>query len=150
MKVKLICNYHEKDEIIEKIKDAEFSVTEHNPDFILIDLKFHKDHLIGKGEDSTFVILNASEIMYIECYDNQSFAYVNGKEYTIDEKLYEVEGLFATKGFVRVNKSAVVNIHHIKHIKPTYNTKFIITMNDGHVIDVTRTYYYIFKKYLGL
>lgn len=150
MKVKLICHHEEKEKIIQNIKDAEFSLTEQNPDYILIDMKFHKDHLIGKDQDSTFVILNAPDIMYIENCDTMTYACVKGKKYLIEEKLYEVEGLFATKGFVRVNKSAVVNINHISHIKPTYNTKFIITMKDGHVIDVTRTYYYIFKKYLGL
>jgi DNA-binding LytR/AlgR family response regulator len=43
-----------------------------------------------------------------------------------------------------------VAVHHIKSIRPALTQKFLLTLSDGSKVDVTRTYYYIFKEFLGL
>jgi len=138
------------EDIINKLKNSEFTLSSDNPDIMIVDLNFQRNHIIGRLDDLSYVILTPREIEYVESSDSVTEAYAQGKKYIVEEKLYEIEGLFSTKGFVRISKSAVVNIKYIKNIKPTYNTKFIVTMKSGAVMDVTRTYYYMFKKYLGL
>ena len=52
------------------------------------------------------------------------------------------------KGYMRVSNSFIVNVNHIRSIKPTINSKFILTMNNRDKVEVTRSYYIMFKRFI--
>ena len=51
-------------------------------------------------------------------------------------------------GFVRINKSIIVNIHHIEHIIPDINYRYCLYMSDNNVLILNRSYVKMFKAKL--
>ncbi len=77
------------------------------------------------------------------------FICTNKVAYACYNVTYEIEGMYDQKGFIRVNKSVVVNKNQIKEIRPKLNTKFQLLMKNGRKVDVTRSYYQKFKENIG-
>ena len=77
-------------------------------------------------------------------------AHSGGDEYKITERLRRLEEILDPKEFIRISNSVIVSANHIKSIKPTLGQKFVLTMSDSSKVDVTRTYYYIFKEFFGI
>lgn len=149
MKVKLLCDREKFDNYKKKLENG-VTISQDDFDLIVIDPGYHKTEIIGKTENDEYVILKYSDIIFVESFGHEIIAHtLNGKR-VVKEKLYEIEGMFEDKGFLRVNKSFVINKQFIKTIKPTFNTKFILKMKNNSIIEVTRNYYYTFKSSIGL
>ncbi|MFH1693458.1 MAG: LytTR family DNA-binding domain-containing protein [Bacillota bacterium] len=149
MKVKLLCDKEKLEEYKKKLENG-ITISQDDFELIVIDPEYHKTEIIGKTEKDEYEILKYSDIIYVESYGHEIIANTVRGTRTIKEKLYEIEGIFENKGFLRVNKSYVINKSYIKTIKPTFNTKFILTMKNDSIIEVTRNYYYSFKSSIGL
>ncbi|HOI47653.1 MAG TPA: LytTR family DNA-binding domain-containing protein [Bacilli bacterium] len=108
-----------------------------------------RKHLIGRLNDDVH-ILTYDQIMYIEGIDNDTFVTTNKGEYRVKEKLYELENQLASFQFVRVSKSYIVSVMKIAKIKPTFQGKLILVMDNQQKLEVTRHYLPSFKQYLGL
>jgi len=117
-------------------------------DIIFKEQNFAQDTIIGKY-NNRYEIIHFSQIVYVESYGHDIFLHTIEKTFSIKEKLYEVEGLFEEKGFIRINKSCIVNKNQIKEIRPTFNTKLELLMKNKQKLDVTRSYYNRFKEFIG-
>lgn len=117
-------------------------------DLVLKELNSTIDNIVGKYRDR-YEFIPYQEIVYIESFGHDVICYTLEKEYAIKEKLYEIEGLFEDKGFIRINKSCIVNKWQIKEIRPSFNMKLILIMKNNHKLEVTRSYYYQFKEFIG-
>ena len=52
--------------------------------------------------------------------------------------------------FLRVSNSVIVARAAIVRISPALSMKFTLTLSDKRRVDVTRSYYYTFKEYMGI
>ena len=117
--------------------------------YVLINTEHNNKSLIGKlGSD--FFIIQYSDILYIEADGNDCVCVTKDNKYYIKEKIYQIEGILYEYRFLRVSRSHVINMSMIKSITPTQNMKFKLTMNNDSLVHVTRSYYFIFKDYLGI
>lgn len=148
MKIKYVGSKEEINKIKEKLKNHDFSFVFENEDYILTKKEEIKV-VIGKINDS-FHILKHQDIIYVEALGNNTYVYTLEDKYEIKEKLYYMEDLFYKYGFIRVHKSYVVNMNHIKKINPSFNRKFDLLLSNNHKIEVSRTFYDNFKEYLGM
>ena len=147
MKVKIIGNDDAKKRIKEEIQNIEF-VSE-GEEYMLIPSIENKKPIIGKiGED--IYILKPTDIIYFESDGNDVIAKTSSKEYYVKDKIYQLEGILSEFGFLRISRFHVVNMAMIKSLKPTDNLRFELTMNNKDKVFVTRSYYYIFKEYIGI
>ncbi|QVK17594.1 LytTR family transcriptional regulator [Mycoplasmatota bacterium] len=126
-------------------------VSEDDAEFILIkkELYIQDQKTILGFLNQTYHRIQINDILYFEAVKDCVYAYTNKHQYLVKEKLYQIESKFPDS-FLRVNKSYVVNIQKIRRIKPIINRKFILMMTDDAKIDITRTYYLIFKEYLDI
>lgn len=108
-----------------------------------------QDFLIGKNNDN-WELISIKDVIYIEGLNNDTYIHVNEGEYKVKQKLYELELQLKSKLFVRVSKSYIVSVHHIKRIKPHFNGKLILHMRDHTKIEVTRHYVTDFRTVLGM
>lgn len=106
-----------------------------------------KIYLDGKSEKGN-VKVALDEISYIESFGNDIYCYVKGEEIRLNAKLYELSEQLEPFGFVRVGKSIILNVTMIYAVKPILNGKLLVTLHDGKVIEVNRTYVQAFKAYL--
>lgn len=117
-------------------------------DLVLKELNSSIDIIVGKYHDR-YELIPYHAIVYVESFGYDVICHTLEKEYEIKEKLYEIEGLFEDKGFIRINKSCIINKWQIKEIRPSFNMKFILIMKNHHKLEVTRSYYYKFKEFIG-
>lgn len=69
--------------------------------------------------------------------------------FIVDKPLREIAQRLGND-FVRISKSAIVNIRRIDHVSPSFNSTMDIIMKNGMNEYITRKYLGGFKKCLGL
>lgn len=148
MKIKLIVSEEHYTDIARELIQKGFEIDD-SADLILSENNVYASYLIGKKDDEIFR-LKTGQISHIESFAHDMVAHAEGVEYRITERLRRLEEILDPKEFLRVSNSVIVSLNHIKSIKPSLSQKFILTMSDGSKVDVTRTYYYIFRDVLGI
>ena len=69
--------------------------------------------------------------------------------YFVTKPLHEI-GERLGAGFVRISKSAIVNLNRVDHLSPSFNGTMYIVMKNGISDYISRKYLGEFKKRLGL
>lgn len=96
------------------------------------------------------VILPVEDIAYVETRGHLVEVHTENGVYQGMDRLYKIVNMLDPEKFLRVSNSAVVAVEKIRRITPTFSMKFILTMSDGGSVDVTRSYYYIFKDFFAI
>ncbi len=148
MKIRLMVSEEHFSQIASELIAKGFEIDD-SAELILSEKNVYADRIIGKQGDEIFR-LKTSEISHIESFAHDVIAHSGGVEYKISERLRRLEEILNPKEFVRISNSVIVSANHIKSIKPTLGQKFVLTMSDGCKVDVTRSYYYIFKEFFGI
>ena len=81
-----------------------------------------------------------TDIFYIETVDRKTFAYTKDMCLEIKEALRDIIEEFANIGFVRISKSAVVNIYKIKRLQGDLNMRVIIYLKNDEKLIMNRSY----------
>ena len=148
MKIRLMVSEEHFSQIASELIAKGFEIDD-SAELILSEKNVYADRIIGKRDDEIFR-LKTSEISHIESFAHDVIAHSSGVEYKISERLRRLEEILDPKEFIRVSNSVIVSANHIKSIKPTLGQKFVLTMSDSCKVDVTRSYYYIFKEFFGI
>jgi two-component system response regulator LytT len=147
MEVKIICrkeNYEKYKQMLEK---GGFKVVE-DASLVFRETDFVQSYFIGK-KDEQFEFINYDQVVYIESYGRDVFLYTENEIYQIKQKLYEIEGEYADFGYIRINKSQIVNKAYIIKIKPLLNSRIKIILKTNQSLEVTRNYVDNFKETIG-
>ncbi len=107
--------------------------------------KIMDNKITGIKDKNTFVI-NYDEIYYFESVDNKTFIYCKKDVYESNLKLYELEELLGKLMFFRCSKSTIINLKKVKILKPLFNSKIEITMDNDEKIIVNRQYVNLLKE----
>jgi two-component system LytT family response regulator len=77
------------------------------------------------------LILELAEVSHFEAKDKYVFLHtLAGKEYIVDQTVAELETRLDPRKFVRVHRSTLVNIDHVKEIQTWFNGKYRLLMGD--------------------
>ena len=112
---------------------------EHTDSPALIAAKDRKTYFI-RPEDISLIRTEGREIV---CYDKIKNRYV------LDKPLYELENMLDVR-FVRISKSAIVNISQINHVEASFNGTMELVMKNGIIDYISRRFRKSFKERLGL
>ena len=91
-----------------------------------------------------------NDIYLIESFAHKVILHTRDEQYTIREKLYEIEGIFKDNKVLRINKSQIVAIAKIFEVVPQYNSRLKIILNNNLEVYVTRIYLNNFRKKIGV
>lgn len=105
----------------------------------LIATKDKKTYFI-KPEDISLVRTEGRDIV---CYDKHK------NRYLLDKPLYELENML-DMDFVRISKSAIVNINQINHVEASFNGTMELVMKNGIKDYISRSFRKSFRERLGL
>jgi two-component system LytT family response regulator len=106
------------------------------------------DRLVVKGSGTTRFI-RVADIDWIEGAGVYVNLHVAGKELLYRSALNELAGHLDPMRFIRVHRSAIVNIDSILELQPISHGEFEIVLKDGHRSRVSRTYRTELEKRLG-
>jgi DNA-binding LytR/AlgR family response regulator len=106
-----------------------------------------KSVLYGKTDKGQRRIM-PQEIYYIESVDKKTFLYLERDVVQIEHSLQELEATLESIGVIRINKSVLVNIYHIKKVNADINMRLCLVMENTEKLSVNRTYKKSFMKYL--
>lgn len=107
------------------------------------------ENVFANADDSLYQI-NIHDILYMESVDRRTFGYTADKTYELSCKLYEIEELYRSLGFIRISKSCIVNLHKIHALKPDYGGKILVTMENREKLYISRQYAPVIKEKLGI
>ena len=133
LKIKLSVRQARYQEIQQALLEHGIEIDE-NADLVLSDAVHSIDSLLVKDVDTNErICLPVHEIVSIESFGHTVEVYTEDKVYQAKERLYKIESLLDPES-----------------ISPTLSMKFILTLQNGKKVDVTRSYYYIFKEFFGI
>jgi len=92
----------------------------------------------------------AIDIFYFESVEGKVFLYTQNQVYESRQKLYEIENEFKGSDFLRISKSAIVNIKKIRQISPDFSGRFEALLKNGEKIIISRQYVPSLKRKLGV
>jgi len=150
LKVKLVISKEHYEEVKTMLTEHGIEIDD-NANLLLSDNNRFADGLTVKNKATNeLVILPVEDIAYIETFGHSVEVHTKDTTYQAMDRLYKIVNLLDPDKFLRISNSVVIARDKVKKITPTLSMKFILTMTDGKNVDVTRTYYYIFKEFFGI
>lgn len=150
MKIKLSVSKEHYQEIKAALLAHGIEIDE-NSDLILSENSRFIDNILVKDiKKNERIYLSTNDIVSIESFGHSVEVYTQDSAYQIPERLYKIANQLDPAKFLRISNSVIIARDKIKIINPTLSMKFILTMSNGRKVDVTRSYYYIFKDFLGI
>jgi DNA-binding LytR/AlgR family response regulator len=150
IRIKLLVSEARYDEIERELVSKGFVIDE-DADLILTEKDLFVNHLIVRtNRDNERVRISTDEIIVVESFGHDMVIHTAQGQFKTSERLYQLERLLNPEHFLRVSNSIIISKSKIKRINPTLSSKFVLTMSNGQNVDVTRSYYGIFKDRLGI
>lgn len=149
MKIKLLVNDDKADEISKYLTSLGIEIDD-DANLVLMERDSFISHLPLRDDNGRKVNVSVSDIIYIESCSHDITVHTIDGPYKSTERLYQLSGMLDPKKFLRISNSIIISKAHVKKIRPALSMKFVLTMSDGTLVDVTRTYYNIFKEFFNI
>ena len=149
MKIRLLLKDENTDEVRQRLERAGFEIGD-DGEYVLTESKHTPDLLAVRDTDGHRLSIAEDSVVFIESYGHDVEVHTTDGTYFSLERLYRLLEVLNRRNFIRVSNSAIIARHHVVQIRPSFSMKFILTMSDGSLIDVTRSYYYSFKDFFGI
>ena len=85
------------------------------------------------------MLLKVDEIDFIEADGNYAKVHAGRKSHLLREKMNELEARLDPAKFVRIHRSIIVNLERIKEMHPHFNGDYIVVLEDGRKLRLSRT-----------
>ena len=116
---------------------------------LIANLRVMDKKLTGIRDGETY-LLEPKSILYADTVDKKTFLYGQREVYETPLRLYEIEERLSGYDFVRVSKSAIVNLGAVRSIRPEINGRLLMTLVNGEALEASRLYANNIKDMLGV
>ena len=93
---------------------------------------------VKSGGDIYFV--RAEDIDWIDSAGNYTALHAGGRKHLIRETMKSVESRLDPKKFVRVHRSAIINVDRLRKLQPYFHGEYVVTLQDGTTLTSSRGY----------
>ncbi len=150
MKIKLAVSKQRYKEVETTLTQCGLEIDD-NAEFTLSENNLYLDRLPVRDTISEErIFLPVDDIVLIEAFGHTIEVHTQYNIYQSFDRLYKILDMLDPDKFLRISNSVIIARNRVKSIAPTLSMKFILTMQNGKKVDVTRSYYYIFKDYFGI
>ena len=119
-------------------------------EFLLTEVSRYPSFLPVRNEKKERLRLPADEVIYVETFGKDVEIHTGQGTFYAQDRMYRLEELLDPAKFLRISKSVIISAAHVKKIRPSLSMKFILTMSDGALVDVTRSYYGDFRRFFNI
>ena len=95
---------------------------------------------IAVRQNGRVLFMTLDEIDWIEAADNYVCLHCGGQTHVLRETMTEVEARLASARFVRIHRSAIVNIERIKELQPWFRGDYRVILHDGTKLTLTKNH----------
>lgn len=141
-------NEYQQKDILEDRIDFYYRMKTKEVNEILDFLMKHRQRLIGKVDDKE-IVFSLNDVYYFESVDKKTFAYLDEQVVRIDIRLQDLENAYFELGFIRVNKSTILNVYKIDSLKSEINMRVMALLDNGERIQINRSYKAKFNSFLN-
>ena len=99
----------------------------------------HLDRIIIKA-DGRITFLNTREIDWIEADDKYVHLHIGKGTRMVRQTLSAMEAELDPRRFVRIHRSAIVNVERIKELQPLFSGEHSVLMENGTKLTLSRNY----------
>ena len=99
----------------------------------------HPDRLIVKSGGRVF-FLRTEDIDWVEAAGNYVRLHTRNEAHLLRESMKNMEARLDPSTFVRIHRSAIVNIDRVKELEPWFHGEYIVIMHDGTRLTASRVY----------
>jgi two-component system, LytTR family, response regulator len=93
--------------------------------------------------------LKTTEVDWIEAYGNYVRLHVGSTSYLLREPISSLEAQVDPNRFLRIHRSALVNIERIREMQPMFHGQYVVILHDGTRLTLSRRYRSKLQKSLG-
>lgn len=106
--------------------------------------KLQESELINKNRlviktDGRFLFLDQNEILWVEAEGNYVQIHTNQNSLTVRSGISTL-GKELASNFIRISRSAIVNLNHVREIRPSMRGNHKVIMTDGTQLTMTHGY----------
>jgi two-component system LytT family response regulator len=109
---------------------------------LLQDLKTpqgHLERLVVKSSGRLF-FLRVEEIDWVESSGNYVCLHVGGESHLLRETMNGIEAKLDPARFIRIHRTAIVNIDRIKELQPLFHGEYDVVLRTGMTLTLSRGY----------
>ncbi len=110
--------------------------------------RYLKRLLVKNG--SRTVLLQAGEIDWIESAGNYVRVHVGRERHLLRETMTTLEERLDPERFIRIHRSTIVNLDRVRELEPYFHGDYVVRLNDGTRLTMSRTYRDRLQTRLGL
>ncbi|RDW19056.1 LytTR family transcriptional regulator [Oceanobacillus arenosus] len=108
-----------------------------------------QEFFVGKDGDMQH-ILKPAEIHYLYSREDNVIAVTSNGEFTMKEKLYELERALSSRRFIRLSKSVIANLYELSRFEASFNGTLCVYFKSGVKEYVSRHYVPTIKEALKM
>jgi two-component system LytT family response regulator len=86
------------------------------------------------------LFLRAEEVEWVEAAGNYVRLHVGGESHLFRESMKNMETRLDSELFVRIHRSAIVNVDHIRELQPWFHGEYVVILLDGTRLMASRVF----------
>ena len=86
------------------------------------------------------LFLGAEQMEWVEAAGNYVKLHVGGESHLFRESMKNMETRLDAERFVRIHRSAIVNVDHIRELQPWFHGEYVVLLNDGTRLMASRVF----------
>lgn len=100
-------------------------------------------------KDEKEYLFDITDVVYFEADNNKTFARIGEDLFETRYKLYELESIGHSKGFIRISKGVIVNINHVLSVEAEFSGNYTMFLKNAKTqLTISRKYVKDFKRYV--
>lgn len=99
--------------------------------------------------DGRVLLIKVEDIDYVEAADNYVNLRVGKESHMMRETMSSLEGRLPGDRFMRISRSAIVNVERIQELQPMFHGEYVVLLKNGTKLTLSRSYRDKLDRLLG-
>ncbi|MBQ9490261.1 MAG: LytTR family transcriptional regulator [Lachnospiraceae bacterium] len=149
MKIRISVSEEKYDLVKDYLARHEVEVGE-DGEYVLTEATKYPAFLNVRDDKKERMRLSVDEVIYVEAFGKDVEIHTSQGTYYAGDRMYQLEELLDPQEFLRVSKSVIISRKHVKKIRASLSMKYVLTLTNGVLVDVTRSYYGDFRRFFQI
>lgn len=84
--------------------------------------------------------VRADDVDWVDSAGNYTVLHAGGRKHLIRETMKSVEARLDPSKFIRVHRSAIINLDRLRKLQPYFHGEYVVTLQDGTTLTSSRGY----------